>query len=611
MRAWACLRWVRLRMFKLILIFSLCAGIAFSSEGIALNGEPKYRPLKHFDYVNPSAPKGGKIKLHRIGSFDSLNPFIIRGSAAAEISLIYDTLMVQALDEPFSEYGLVAEHMERAQDNSYVIFHLDKRARFHDGVGITAEDVKFTFETLMERGNPVFRRYYEDVSEVLVLDSHRVKFAFKHSDNRELPLILGQLAVLPKHFYAGRKFDEDVLRIPMGSGAYRIASFKVGKEIVYERVADYWAKDHPARIGQFNFDRITYEYYKDDTVALEAFRAGAYDLREENSAKNWALGYEGRALQGGEIKKLELTHTLPSGMQGFFFNTRKEQFRDIRVREAIFYAFDFEWSNKHLFFSQYRRTRSFFDNSPFASAAIPTQKERAMLISLGKEGKILDEPFMIPINSGNGNIRPWLLKAQALLKEAGYRMEGGRLVDREGKPLIFELLLVSPMMERLALPFKRNLAILGITMNVRLVDATQYINRLLDFDYDMIVGVIAQSLSPGNEQRYFWHSSSRNERGSRNYAGIADSAIDEAIERLINAHSYEELIAQTRLLDRLLLWGYYVIPHFHSRNFRVAYWDKFARPEVSPRYELGFWSWWIDEEREKSLLGANPRVLRK
>ncbi|HCZ19322.1 extracellular solute-binding protein [Wolinella succinogenes] len=604
-----------------VLWLFLCAGglefafaSTFSDKGFSLSGEVKYKELKYFDYVNPEAPKGGAIKRYEIGGFDTLNAFALKGTPADGLELLYDTLTVHSEDEPFSEYGLVAERIQRAKDNSFVIFHLNKNARFHDGNPITAFDVEFSFNTLIGTGNPAIKRYYEDVKEVVVVDKYTVKFNFSNKENRELPLILGQLRILPKHFYENRPFGENPLEIPLGSGPYRILSFETGKEIVYERVKDYWAQKHPTRLGYFNFDRVAYEYYKDETVALEAFKAGAYDFRQESAAKTWALGYEGEPLKKKQIIKEEIAHSLPSGMQGYFFNTRRDLFKDIRVREALSYAFDFEWSNKNLFFGQYTRTKSFFDNSELASFGTPSPQEREWLTPFKEqlpEG-IFDQPFTLPTTKGDGNIRPQLKRAQQLLKEAGYEIKNKKLIHTTtGQPFVFELLLLSPAMERVALPFKRNLATLGIEMKIRTIDLTQYINRLREFDYDMIVGVIGQSLSPGNEQRYYWHSSSKDERGSKNYAGIDHPAVDRLVEMVVNAKDRRELVDYTRALDRVLLWNHYVIPHFHNRTFRVAHWNRFSRPNISPLYGLGFWTWWVDPQKEEELLKARPALKRR
>ncbi|RAX57503.1 ABC transporter substrate-binding protein [Helicobacter monodelphidis] len=603
-------------MFRIILCGILLShwvlAETFSDKGFSLFGEIKYKELKHFDYVNPNAPKAGNIKLYELGSYDTLNPIALKGIPAAGLELLYDTLTVRSEDEPFSEYGLIAERIQRDVNNQFVIFHLNKKATFHDGSPVSAFDVEFSFKAILESQNPVITRYYQDVAEVVVVDKWTVRFNFKNNQNKELPLILGQIQIFPKKFYEGRKFGENPLEIPLGGGPYMVESIEAGKKISYKLAENYWAKDHPTRIGQFNFKKVTYEYYKDDTVALEAFKAGVYDYRQENSAKNWALAYAGNALKKGYIKKEELSHSLPSGMQGFFFNTRKEIFKDIRVRKALGYAFNFEWSNKNLFFSQYTRTKSYFDNSPLASFSVPLEKETAILkpFSSSLPQELFTQPFVLPIHKQVSNDRGLLKKAQKLLADAGYKSVKGKL-QKDGKPLAFELILVSPAMERVAIPFKKNLSILGIDMKIRTIDTTQYINRLRSFDYDMVVGVVPQSLSPGNEQRFFFSSQSADEQGSRNYAGIKNEVVDALIEKVIFAKDRGELVDYTRALDRVLLWNYYVIPHFHNRSFRVAYWDRFSHPKITPLYGIGFWSWWIDEAKDMVLMEKNPKLRRK
>ncbi len=575
---------------RFITLFCVFFIYIFASSAISIDGEIKYKNLKHFDYVNPNAPKGGTLRAYSLGSFDSLNQFTLKGNPAIGLELIYDTLSVQSKDEPFSEYGLIASDIEKGDD--YVIFSINPKARFNDGVPIKPSDVKFSFDILMKYGNPIIQQYYVDVKEVQVLDDKRVKFTFTNANNRELPLILGQLAILPEHFYKNVDFDNNPLLVPLGSGPYRIKSFEVGRSIVYERVKDYWALEHPTRIGQFNFDEVVYEYYKDENVALEAFKSEAYDYRLENSAKVWTLGYEGRGKSSGKLKQVEFTHELPSGMQGFFMNTKREVFADIRVREALFYVFDFAWSNKNLFFNQYKRTKSFFDNSIYASSGIPSGLEKEILEKLNVDKKILESPFYIPQFNDYNERRISLLHAQNLLKSAGYIAKNNRIY-KDGKPLTFEILLVSKAMERVALPFVENLKLLGIQANVRVVDMGSYLNRLNAFDYDMIVAVIPQSLFPGNEQRYFWDSNSANINGSRNYARIESDIVDSLVNGVISASDKTTQIAYTRALDRILLWGYYVIPHFHSTSFRVAYWDKFGYPAISPPYDFDIFSWWM------------------
>jgi microcin C transport system substrate-binding protein len=588
------------------------AGQSQAAHGVAMSGEPKYGPgFEHFDYVNPNAPKGGRVRLSAIGTFDSFNPFISKGVAADGIALTTDTLTVQADDEPFTQYGLIARSIEMPPDRSWVAFHLDPRARFHDGTPITAEDVAFTFHTLMEKGDPTYRKYYADVAHVDVLSPLSIRFRFKGSDNRELPLILGQLPVLPRHWWADRDFARTTLEPPLGSGPYKVGRFQAGRSVTYERVQDYWAVDHPVNRGRYNFNAVTYDYYRDATVALHAFRSGEYDFREENTAKDWATGYVGPPFRDGMIRREEIKNELPRGMQGFVFNTRRELFQDRRVREALSLAFDFEWSNRSLFYGQYVRSASYFSNSELASSGLPTPEELALLEPLRDQlpGEVFTREFRPPASDGMGFNRENLLKAVELLREAGWEVRDKRLVHSQtGRPFRFEILLLSPAFERVVLPYMRNLGKLGIQASIRLVDVSQYINRIRVFDFDMLVFVFGQSNSPGNEQRYFWHSESADLPGSRNLIGIRDPAIDRLVDLVISAPDRESLIHRTRALDRALLWGHYVVPHWHSSVYRVAYWNMFEHPAVSPKYDLGFFTWWVDGAKER-VVGAYRRQL--
>lgn len=597
-----------MQFFRFFSCFFLLTAFCLGASYISLGEKAKYPHLKYFDYVNPKAPKGGVIKNYSLGTFDSLNPFVIKGNPADGLDLVYDTLLAQSLDEDYAQYPLIADDIKVAKDNSYVIFHIDKRAKFSDGVSVGAEDVKFSFDILRQKGSPIFRQYYEDVKDAQVLDKQTIKFTFKTTKNRELPLILGQLQILPKHYYEKHPFGKDPLLMPLGSGPYKVKSYKVGKEIIYERDKNYWAKDLPSRVGQFNFDTSIYEYYKDDTVALRAFLSGEYDWRVETSAKVWARGYVGKAISSGDIKKISIRHYLPSGMQGFFFNTRRAIFSDIRVREALFYAFDFEWSNKNLFFSQYKRTKSYFNNSIFQSSGIPKGEELKVLEPYKKQlektaPKIFDTPYLIPRTDGKvvlgENKRENLKYAQKLLQEAGWVVKNNQLINtKTGKPFVFTLLLDNAAFERLALSYAQDLKVLGITMKIQRVDLSQYINRLRDFDYDMIVAVIGQSLFPGNEQRYFWGSQSAMMKGSRNYAGIKDPVVDGLIDELIKSKDRKDQIAITKALDRVLLWGFYVIPHYYLPDFRIAYWKKIAMPKVAPKYGFSQYLWWDNDLKE-------------
>ncbi|BCZ18941.1 Oligopeptide ABC transporter periplasmic oligopeptide-binding protein OppA [Helicobacter sp. NHP19-012] len=583
------------------LAFVLCGVWLWASPFIALGEKAKYqRNFTHFDYANPNAPKGGLLKNYALGTFDSLNPFLLKGTKASGLELVYDTLLAQSLDEPYAEYALIANDIEVAKDNSYVIFGIDKRAKFSDGVPILASDIKFSFDILMQKGSPVFRQYYSDIKEAIVLDKWHVKFSFKNTHNRELPLILGQLQILPKHFFTTHDFNNPLL-VPVSSGPYTIKNFAIGKQITYQRNKNYWAKDLPVQKGFYNFDLVRFDYYKDDSVALQAFLSGAYDWRFESTAKVWARGYVGKGISSGRIHKVLFKHALPSGMQGFFMNTRRELFKDIRVREALFYAFDFEWANKNLFFSQYKRTTSYFSNSVFASSGLPTGQELQDLEKFKPElekynPRIFTTPYLVPRTNGavklGQNRRENLKYAQALLKQAGYVVQDNQLINAKTKePFVFTMLLNNEAFERLALAYAKNLKVLGINMQVQRVDLSQYMGRVKKFDYDMVVGSIGQSLFPGNEQRYFWGSKSATQAGSQNYAGIANPAIDGLIDMVIKAKDRQNQISAVRALDRVLLWGFYVIPHFHAPFWRIAYWDKLAMLK-NPPYGFSPYLWW-------------------
>lgn len=606
------------------LLFTLFFALDFASAApyIALGERAKYPNLKHFEYVNPNAPKGGTLKSYALGSFSSLNPFSIEGESASGLENVYDTLMAQSMDEPYSQYALIASDVAVASDNSSVIFTIDKRARFADGVAVSAQDVAFSFEMMISRASPLYRQYYADVKEVRVLDFYRVEFVFKTTQNKELPLILGQLSVLPKHFYVknGKNtFGENPLQIPLGSGPYAVKSYEVGKKIIYERNKNYWAKDLPSRVGQFNFDTLVFEYYRDDAVALQAFLSHKYDWRVESAAKVWARGYKSKALDSKQFSLKAFPHSLPSGMQGFFMNTRKEVFANPIVRRAFIYAFNFEWSNLNLFFSQYERTTSYFNHSIFSSPPLPSKAESALIKQCDSRGEIskthlknmFDTPYVIPSTSGGLQAqkqnqtpksqvpshilqeRENLKKARDLLEEAGFVMRNGVLLDsKSGKPLRFTLLLDNPAFERLAVRYGRNLKLLGIQMQIQKIDSSQYANRVKNFDYEMIVGIIGQSLFPGNEQRYFWSRESASMVGSRNYSGVGLEVVDCLIERVIAAPHREAQILSTHALDRVLLWGDFVVPHYYLPNFRVAFWHNISMPKIHPRYDLSPQIWW-------------------
>lgn len=585
---------------------------AAPQPAIAMHGTLKYAPdYTHFDYTNPDAPKGGTLRLHDIGTFDSLNPFVVKGAPAAGLtflgqSMIYDSLMEQSYDEPFSMYGLLAESIERPEDNSWVAFNLRPEAKWADGKPVTADDVIWTFNTVMEKGAPFFKAYYGDVTKVEATSPTRVKFTFGHKDNAELPLIISQLAILPKHYWTAEKrdFGNAALTPPLGNGPYKIGKIVPGRSIEYVRDDSYWGKDLPVNKGRFNFERITYDYYKDANVALEAFFAGEYDYRTENTAKLWATAYDAPAVKKGDIVKEEIPHTRPAGLQGFLYNTRRPVFADVKVRRALDYVFDFEWSNKQFAYNAYTRTDSYFENSDLAApAGPPTGRELEILETY--RGKIPEEVFtsryVAPVTKGDGNNRENLRIAMQLLDEAGYKVgKDGIRTNDKGQRLAFEIIDSNPMFERWVLPFIANLKKIGVEATFRVLDPAQYQNRMTDYDFDMTIGSIAQSDSPGNEQRDFWGSEKASLPGSRNYIGVKDPVIDEIIEMIINAPNREELVARTHALDRILLAGHYAIPQWHTNNWRVAYWKKIGRPEkLSGLTPAVTDTWWVKEQQPK------------
>lgn len=591
------------QLTALVFTTTLLAGTAQADDattlapqhGISMHGDLKYpADFTHFDYTNPEAPKGGSVTRAAIGTFDNFNPFIIKGTAADGVGLIYDTLMSQAEDEPFSEYGLLAKSVTMPEDRRWVEFELRPEARFSDGKPVTAEDVVFTFNAL-RKFNPFYGAYYADISAIKALSPHRVRFEFADTQNRELPLIVGQVPILPKHYWENRTFDAVNLDIPVGSGPYSIKSFEAGRSVTFARNKSYWGKDLPVNKGRYNFDQIKYDYYGDSTVALEAFKAGDYDFRLENTAKAWATAYTGSNFDSGKIIKQALPNHNPTGMQAFVMNTRRDLFKDPKVRQALGYAFDFEWTNKNLFYGAYTRTNSYFSNSEMAATELPTVDEKALLEKIKDKvpPQVFTQVYKAPKTRGDGNIRPQLRKAFALLREAGWSMKNGVLTNADGKPFRFEILLVQKEFERVVQPFISNLKRLGIQADIRLVDASQFINRKRQFDYDMMVWSFGQSNSPGNEQRDFWYSTSADQPGSSNVIGIKNPAVDYLVDRIIQAKDRRSLVIACRALDRVLQWNYYVIPQYHTTKWRIAYWNKFERPKTMPLYNLGFDTWWI------------------
>ena len=573
------------------------------SHAIAMHGEPKYdQNFISVEYVSNNAEKGGNIVRSAIGTYDTFNPFTLKGTSAAGIGLLYESLTVGSSDEAFTEYGLLAKSIEWPDDRSWVTFTLRDEAKWHDGKKITSDDVVWTFNTLMEKGHPFYKYYYGDVSEVIKITENKVKFEFSTNTNKELVLIVGQLPVLPKHYWENKNFEDTTLDVPIGSGPYKVKSFDAGRSITYELDMDYWGFENnivPIKVGKDNMGSIRYDYYKDRGVERETFKSGEIDFFSENTSKEWTTGYDIDAVTERLIKKELIPHENPQGMQAFAFNTRKDIFADKRVRKALSFAFDFEWTNKNLFYGAYKRTDSFFENSELASSGLPSQAELAYLNpyidQLPKE--IFNEEYSNPKTDGSGFIRNELQEATKLLQEAGWKLRDGKLENSNGEPFEFEILLVSPAFERIVLPFIDNLEKLGINASLRTIDSSQYQKRIESFDFDMVVFTFSQSLSPGNEQRNFWSSGAADTNGSRNIIGIKNNVIDLLIENLINAKDREDLITISRALDRVLLWNYYVIPQWHISAYRVLYWDMFDKPKQKPKYSLGFDTWWVNQNK--------------
>ncbi|MEO0391611.1 MAG: extracellular solute-binding protein [Pseudomonadota bacterium] len=589
----------------------------YRSYAVAKTGAPAYGPdYTHFDYVNPDAPKGGTVKIGAVGAFDSLNPFIIKGEPAGISGLLntgylYMALMESGDDEVFTQYGGLAETIEFPDDRAWVAFELQPEAVWHDGKPITAEDVKWTFDTLREVGHPIYASYYADVDNVVAETERRVKFNFKRTGNSELPLIMAQLPILPKHYWTaeGRNLAETTLEPPLGSGPYSIVAVDSPRSLALERVKDWWAADLPAFKGQYNFDRLEIDYYRDANVLLEAFKGGGLDFRIENTARNWAQAYDIPAVERGDIIKEQIEHDLPQGMQAFTFNLRRSVFQDEKVRRALIELFDFEWMNRTIFFDSYTRTDSYFENSELASSGLPTGEELEILTELRKQFpsaiplKALNTEYTLPVSDGSGQDRRRLRQALILLREAGYRLENGKLVNQmNGQPFVFEMLINSPSFERIVLAYKQSLERVGIEMTVRVVDTATY-QRLLDnFNFDMISTVFGQSLSPGNEQLEFWGTQAAVTPGSRNLTGIQNPAVDALIDMIVTAPDRDALITRTRALDRVLLQNNYNIPAWHLAAFRIAYWNRFSHPK-QPRYGAPglVTRWWLDEEKAATI----------
>lgn len=579
-------------------------------HAITLVGEPSLPPdFSHFPYVNPDAPKGGEAAIASVGSFDSFNPFIVRGTAGA-VSGVWETLGRPNADEATTLYCHLARSVEVAPDHSWVAFELREQARFHDGKPVTAEDVAWTFGTLRDKGRPTYKQYYADVDRVEVAAPLRVVFHFKSTSNKELPLILAELIVLPKHWWQGRDFAAPLTDPPLGSGPFRVGHYEFGRTLTLERVEDWWARDLPTGKGMHNFNLRT-EYFRDATVALQAFKSGQVDYRLENIAKVWATEYDFPAVQKGFVKKRAFPESLPEGMQGFFMNLRRPVFADRRVREAMVQVFDFEWENRTLFFGQYVRTKSYFTGTEFASSGLPSPDELALLEPFRAQlpPEVFGKEFTLPVTDGSGNNREGLKRALDLLKQAGWEIKDRKLVNAAGQQMNFEILLNEPGYERITLPFVQWVQRLGIEVRVRTVDPSQYQHLTDDFDFDMTMVRMGGTDSPGNEQFDNWSCAASKEVGSDNICGVCSPAVEALIGKIVTASTRPQLIAAARALDRVLLWGWYTVPHWHIDTARIVWWDRFGFVDRPIRTGVAFDSWWIDPQRAAATDSARRAGL--
>jgi microcin C transport system substrate-binding protein len=619
-----------MRAMQLLLLLGLAATPALAedpvtrSNAIAVLAKPALpADFANFPYVNPDAPKGGDVTLASIGTYDSFNPFILRGTAThgmaspwvvlpggsgsgASVGHLWESLLTSSADEGSAGYGHLAQTIELPADKMWVAFELRPEAKFSDDTPVTAEDVAWTYRTLLEQGRPSFRIQMADVKDVVVEGPRRVVFHFASNENRELPLILGGLPVLPKHFFDGRDFSRPLTDPPIGSGPYRIASFELGRGVVYERRPDWWAADMPTGRGTNNFDRVRIEYFRDSTVAMEAFKAGQIDLRSENISKNWATAYDFPAVARGLVKKQDFAHHLPTGIQGYAMNTRRPVFANPLVRQAMAEAFDFEWANRNLFYGTYTRTLSYFSNSDLASSGIPAGDELKLLESYRKElpPALFTEPFRLPVTDGSGNNREQLRHALELLQHAGWSVKERRLVDPNGEPMSFTILLDEPSLERVALPYVQLLQKIGIEARVRTVDPAQYQHLTDDFDFDMIMMIYPEGDVPGNELRDYFTCAASKAQGSFNVPGICDPAADALVEKMVTAQDRDTLRIAAHALDRVLLWRWYLVPNWDSRTFHVAFWDRFASPGKPIRDGFNFDTWWVDSAKAAAIDAA-------
>ncbi|WP_104403471.1 extracellular solute-binding protein [Vibrio penaeicida] len=580
------------------------AADVIESDRLVGFGEAKYPVgFKHFDFVNPNAPKGGKVTYAQIGTYDSFNRYASRGDSAAASGELYDSLFHLSKDELDTSYALIAEKVRYTEDYNWMEVDIRPSAKFHDGKPITAHDVEFTFQKFMTQGVVQYRTYYKDVKSVKAISDTTARVELNTGNKEVLFSLIRNMSVLPSHYWKDKDFSEPLDTPPVGSGPYKITSYKSGQSVTYSRVKDYWGESLPVNIGRNNFDTVVYDYYRDDTVMLEAFKAGEYDYRSENISKNWATAYTGTNFDKGYIKKEEIPHSIPQSMQGFVFNVQRPVFQDIRVREALTYAMDFEWMNKNLFYNQYSRTSSYFQNTDYQAKSLPDEQELKILTPF--KGKVPDRVFtdvyVPPSTDGSGRIRAQMRTAFKLLKSAGWELKNKVMTNVEtGKAMTFELLIYSPSTERLSIPIQKNLKQMGIEMKIRTIDTTQYLKRYRDRDYDMVFAQISSGNYPSPNTQLVWHSKFLD--STYNRPGLIDSTIDSLTEAIAdNQDNPNKLIYLGRALDRVLQWNFLAIPTWHIGIFRVASWDKFDRPATRPAYDLGLDTWWINTDKAQKL----------
>jgi microcin C transport system substrate-binding protein len=604
------MRRIVLSLFALALIATSAS--AEKRHGISAFGELKYPPdFKHFDYVNPDAPKGGRIATQgilAIDTFDSFNGYILRGDPAQMIELLFDTLMRRANDEPDALYGLVAKTAELAADKKSITFQLREEARFSDGSKLMADDVCDSFRLLSTEGHERIQVLIRDVEKCDVLGPYEVRYSFTGENTRDLPLLIAELPIFSKAYYQKVDFTKSTLEQPLGSGPYKIRDFKPGQYVSYQRREDYWANDLPVNIGRNNFDEIRIEYFKDRTAAVEALKAGVLDLREEFTSRSWATDYNTKSVAEGRLIKEVLPDGTPSGAQGFYLNLRREKFQDIRVRKALDFAFDFEWENKNLFYGSYQRTASFFENSALKAEGKPSEPELAILEPFRAQlrPEVFGEVYVPPVSDGSGQDRKLLRQAAQLLAEAGWKREGTRLVNAKGEPFTIEFLIDDPSSERIIAPYVKNLKLLGIEATMRNIDPAQHEQRIKEFDFDVEIMRLVGGQTPGIELRGSLGSKSAKAIGSYNLSGLTSPVVDDLIEKMVAAKSREELLFTGRALDRVLRAEHIWVPQWSKASHWVVYWDVFGKPQIKPDFDRGILdTWWFDAEKAKTLKRGN------